>query len=170
MWKEVAKSFDGEFKVKFNSGCELEIHEISIPYKKCCIHISVSDTRPLKFQIDFKARLDFDLVLSWEDFIERILKKFGEPEIEIDAYDFDKRYLIKSNHPDLLKRLLTKDIQETFLENNIYSAVYKTNSETQKAEWLSVIQRRAGDKDFIIGLINLHMQIIDRLSDLKIIS
>ncbi|MCZ4696041.1 hypothetical protein DWB61_15085 [Ancylomarina euxinus] len=170
MWKEIAKLYHGEFKIKFNSGCELEIHQITIPYKKWIIHISVSDTRPMKFQMDFKSRLDFDLLLSWEDFIERILKKFGEPEIEIDSYDFDKRYLIKSSKPDLLKRLLTKEIQEAFLENNIYSVAYKTNSETQKAEWLSVIQRKVGDKDFIMGLINLHMLILDSLNDLKIIN
>jgi len=170
MWKELAKFYNGEFKIKFNSGCELEIHQITIPYKKWTIHISVSDTRPMKFQMDFKSRLDFDLLLSWEDFIERILKKFGEPEIEVDSYDFDKRYLIKSSQPDLLKRLLTKEIQEAFLENNIYSVAYKTNSESNKAEWLSVIQRKAGNKDFIMGLIDLHMLVIDRLEELKIIS
>ena len=169
MWKDIAKSYQGEFKIKFNSGCELEIHQITIPYKKWTIHISVSDTRPMKFQIDFRSRMDFDMLLSWEDLIERILKKFGEPEIEVDSYDFDKRYLIKSSQPDLLKRLLTKEIQESFLENNIYSVAYKTNSENQKAEWLSVIQRKAGDKDFVMGLMDLHMLIIDRLNDLKII-
>ncbi len=169
MWREIAKLYHGEFKIKFNSGNELEIHQITIPYKKWTIHISVSDTRPMKFQMDFNSKLDFDLTLSWEDFIERILKKLGQSEIEIDSKDFDKRYLIKSSQPDLLKRLLTKEIQKAFLENNIYSAAYKTNTESQKAEWLSVIQRKAGDKDFVIGLINLHIRIIDRLNDLKII-
>ncbi|RZT96226.1 hypothetical protein EV201_0862 [Ancylomarina subtilis] len=169
MWKEVAKLYNGEFKIKFNSGCELEIHQIRIPYKKWTIHISVSDTRPMKFQMDFRSRLDFDMLLSWEDFIERIFKKFGEPEIEVDSYAFDKRYLIKSSQPDLLKRLLTKEIQEAFLEYNIYSAAYKTDLELQKAEWLSVIQRKAGCKNFVCGLIDLHMLIIDRLADLKII-
>jgi len=169
MWREIAKLYNGEFKIKFNSGNELEIHQITIPYKKWTIHISVSDTRPMKFQMDFKSRLDFDMILSWEDFIERILKKFGEPEIEVDSYDFDKRYLIKSSHADLVKRLLTKEIQKAFLENNIYSVAYKTNAEANKSEWLSVIQRKAGNKDFVMGLIKLHMHIIDRLNDLKII-
>jgi len=169
MWREIAKLYNGEFKIKFNSGNELEIHQITIPYKKWTIHISVSDTRPMKFQMDFNSRLDFDLTLSWEDLVERILKKLGQSDIEIDSKDFDKRYLIKSSQADLVKRLLTKEIQNAFLENNIYSVAYKTNSENQNAEWLSVIQRKAGNKDFIIGLINLHMRIIDRLNDLKII-
>lgn len=61
-------------------------------------------------------------------------------------------------------------MKKDVLENNIYSAVCKTNSESRRSEWLSVIQRKAGDKDFIIGLINLHMLINDRLDDLRIIS
>ena len=30
MWKEIAKELNGEFKIKYNSGHELEIHNISI--------------------------------------------------------------------------------------------------------------------------------------------
>lgn len=89
--------------------------------------------------------------------------------MERDSYDFDNRYLIKSSQTDLLKRLLTKEIQEAFLENNLCSVAYKTNTEVQKAEWLSVIQRKAGDKNFIVGLIDLHVLVIDRLKELKII-
>ena len=76
MWKEIAKEQNGEFKVKFDSGHAVEIHNISIPHKKWMIEISISDTRPLKFNISFSSLQAFNCMISWEDFIERILKIF----------------------------------------------------------------------------------------------
>lgn len=133
MWKEIVKGQNGEFKVKFNSGCEIEIHNISIPHKKWNIEISVSDTRPLKFRIAFSSLQDFELIISWEDFIERIIKKFSKPEIELGWKAFDKRYLIKSNRPDFVIRMFTKEIQKTMLKHDVYSMSYQTNSKTKKA-------------------------------------
>lgn len=46
MWDEVTKELNGEFKIKYNSGHEIEIHNISIPHKNWMILISVSDSRP----------------------------------------------------------------------------------------------------------------------------
>lgn len=126
MWKEIAKELNGEFKIKHNSGNELEIHNISIPYKKWNIKISVSDTRPLKFLISFDSSQDFELTLSWEDFIERIIKKFSKPEIQLGWKEFDKHYLIKSNRSDLVKKTITREIQKRLLKHNVYSISYQT--------------------------------------------
>ncbi|BAX80087.1 hypothetical protein [Labilibaculum antarcticum] len=170
MWKEIAKTYHGEFKIKSDSSHALEIHNITIPYKKWQINISVSDSRPLKFRVTFASRMDFDLMLSWEDFMERILKKFGKPEIEVGSDEFDKRYLIKSSQPRLARQLLEPKFQKSLLEYNVYSLSYETIVESKKAELLTVIQRRAGSKDFIVGLINMHIFLIDSLVNLKIIS
>jgi len=169
MWREISKELNGEFKIKFNSGYELEIHNISIPYKKWNINISVSDTRPLKFQISFSSSQDFELILSWEDFIERILKKFSKPEIEIGWKEFDKHYLIKSNRSDLVKKTVTKEIQKLLLKHDVYSISYKTDSKKRTGELISVIQRRAGNKEIIIELIGMHKLLIDNLEKSKII-
>jgi len=169
MWEEISKELNGEFKIKHNSGNELEIHNISIPYKKWEIKISVSDTRPLKFQISFSAIQEFELVLSWEDFIERIFKKFSKPEIELGWKEFDKRYLIKSKNSDLVKSTITKEIQKTLLKHNVYSLSYHTDSKSRTAELISVIQRRTGTKEMIIELINMYKLIIDNLEKSKII-
>jgi hypothetical protein len=169
MWEEIAKKLNGEFKIKYNSGHELEIHNISIPYKKWNIEISVSDTRPLKFQISFSSRQDFELILSWEDFIERILKKFSKPEIELGWQEFDKHYLIKSNRSDLVKHLLTKEIQKSLLKHNVYSISYQSNTATGTSELTSVIQRNAGEKEMIFELIEMYKLLIDNLDKLRII-
>lgn len=125
---------------------------------------------PLKFRVTFASRMDFDLMLSWEDFMERILKKFGKPEIEVGSHEFDKRYLIKSSQAGLARQLLEPKFQKSLLDYNVYSLSYETIAELKKAELLTVIQRRAGSKDFIVGLINMHIFLIDSLVNLKIIS
>ena len=169
MWKEIAKELNGEFKIKFSSGHVLEIHNISIPHKKWNINISVSDSRPLKFQISFSSSQDFELLLSWEDFIERILKKFRKPEIELGWKEFDKHYLIKSNRSDLVKKTITKEIQKTLIKHNIYSISYQTNPGSRTAELISVIQRRAGNKEMIFELIEMYKLLIDNLEKSRII-
>ena len=169
MWKEIAKELNGEFKIKYNSGHVLEIHNISIPYKKWNINISVSDSRPLKFQISFSSSQDFELLLSWEDFIERILKKFRKPEIELGWKEFDKHYLIKSNRSDLVKKTITKEIQKTLIKHNIYSISYQTNPGSRTAELISVIQRRTGNKEMIFELIEMYKLLIDNLEKSRII-
>ena len=163
MWKEIAKELNGEFKIKFSSGHVLEIHNISIPHKKWNINISVSDSRPLKFQISFSSSQDFELLLSWEDFIERILKKFRKPEIELGWKEFDKHYLIKSNRSDLVKKTITKEIQKTLIKHNIYSISYQTNPGSRTAKLISVIQRRTGNKEMIFELIEMYKLLIDNL-------
>lgn len=169
MWEEIAKDFNGEFKVKFDYGKTYEMHNITIPHKKWEINISVSDTKPLKFQVFFTSRMEFDIDLSLADFIEKLLIKLDKQKVELGSQEFDKRYLIRSSKSDLVKQLMTPKIQKAISDNEIYSLSYKANAELQKAELISVIQRSAGDKDFIIGLINLHKGLIDRLSEMKII-
>ncbi len=163
MWKEIAKELNGEFKIKSGSGHELEVHNVSIPYKNWKIRISVSDSRPLKFQISFSASQDFKLILGWEDFIERIIKKFRKPEIQLGWKEFDKHYLIQSNRPDLVKNTLTKEIQKTLLKYDVYSISYQTDQATKTAELMSVIQRAAGNKKMILELIEMYQLLIDNL-------
>ncbi|NOX46619.1 MAG: hypothetical protein GXO89_06540 [Chlorobi bacterium] len=169
MWKEIAKELNGEFKIKYNSGHDLEIHNISIPHKKWDIGISVSDSRPLKFEISFSSSQNFKFVLSWEDFIERILKKFSKSKIEIGWKEFDKHYLIKSNRPDLVKETITKEIQKSLLKYNVYSISYHTDSKSRTAELICVIQRRAGNKEMILELVEMFKLLIDSLVNARII-
>ena len=169
MWKEIAKEQNGEFKIKSNSGHEIEIHNISIPHKKWNIEISVSDTRPLKFRISFSSLQDFKLTISWEDFIERIIKRFSKPEIELGWKEFDKHYIIKSNRSEFVKKMFSMEIQKVMLKHDVYSISYQTNAETKKAELISVVQRRAGNKEMIVELIEMFKLLIDKMEKLRII-
>jgi hypothetical protein len=169
MWQEIAKQLNGEFHPNFTAGHELEIHNISVPYKNWDIKISVSDSRPLKFHISFSSSRDFEMILSWEDFIDKILKKFNTPEIELGWKEFDTHYLIKSNRSDLLKQAITNQIQKTLLKYNVYSISYQTDTVAGTAELISVIQREAGEKEMIFELIDMHKSLIDNFEQLSII-
>jgi hypothetical protein len=169
MWKEIAKELNGEFKIKHTASRDVEIHNISIPHKKWTINISVSDSRPLKFLISFSASQEFELILSREDFIERITKIFSKSGIELGWKEFDKQYLIKSNRSDLVKETITKEIQKSLLKHSVYSISFHTDLKARTSELMSVIQRKAGNKEIIIELIEMHKLLIDNLEKLRII-
>lgn len=169
MWKEIASELDGEFKIKHNSGHELEIHEITIPHNKWIINLSVSDTRPLKIKISFNTNLDFNFTISWEDIIEKILKRLGKKEVELGNDEFDKKYLIVSNKADLLREIVTKDIQDVMLKYNIYSLSYHTDKKIKTSELLCVIQRKAGNKEMIMEIIDLFKLLINNLEKTKLV-
>jgi len=169
MWREIVKLYNGEFKIGSNAGHVIEYHKIMIPHKDWKINISVSDTRPLKFQASFVSHQDFDFIISWEDFLEKIMKKFGKKEIELGWKEFDNHYMIECNRSDLIKKTFTKEIQEGILKHNIYSISYQTDSESKKSELLSVIQRQGGNKELNIELIELYKALIDNLHKSRII-
>jgi len=169
IWREIAKELNGEFKIKHNTGHELEIHNVLIPYKQFEILISVSDTRPLKFHISFRPIIDFSLVISWEDFFDRILKKFGKPEIELGRKEFDNHYLIRSNRSDIVKGVVTNEIQKTMLKYNIYSISYETKLKKHESNLIIVIQRQVRDKDEILELVDMFKLLIDNFEKTKVI-
>jgi hypothetical protein len=169
MWEGIVKELNGEFKIKETAGNVLEIHNISIPHNKREIRISVSDSRPLKFEISFSSSQDFELILSWEEFIDRLLKKFSKPEVELGWKEFDNHYLVKSNRSELVKQILTRDIQKSLLKHNVYSISYQTNHEKGTAEMISVIQRQAGNKEMILELVNMFKLLIDNMEAARII-
>lgn len=169
MWKAIAKEMHGEFHIRKTPGHEIEMHNISIPYKKWTIEISVSDTKPLKFHIRFTSHQLFELELSQEDFIEKIRKKFGAPDIELGAKEFDNHYLIKSDKPHVVKELLTKEIQNIFLKYNIYSLTYHSEKNSTVSELTSIIQKLPGNKEMILDLIGMFRLLTDHLEKAKII-
>jgi hypothetical protein len=163
LWEEIAKETKGEFKISHTAGKEIEIHNIIIPYDKWKIEISASDTRPLKFMISFKSLLDFEMILSREDFIDRVMKKFGNPEPQLGWEEFDKKYLIKTDKTELLRLVITREIQQILLKYNVYSISYQPDADKKTAKLLSVIERHAGDKAMILELITMFKLLADNL-------
>ena len=134
------------------------------------IKISVSDTRPLKFKINFTGRQDFELIISWEGIVEKILKKLGKKEIEVGWKEFDDKYLIQTNNSALARKVLSRNIQESIFNHNIYSISIQFDNKTKAMELLNVIQRQVSTHDHAKELIELHLKIIDSLELANIIN
>ncbi|MCF8368143.1 MAG: hypothetical protein K9G76_03815 [Bacteroidales bacterium] len=169
MWLELSKELNAEFKIKRNSGQELETHILRVPYKNWKLIFSVSDSRPWKCQAEFKISQDFNMTLSWEGFVERFLKRFRKPEIEVGWKKFDNHYLIESDRADLVKKVLNEKVQKTLLKHNIYSISYQTNIEYRTSSFVSVISRNVGEKEKIIELLEMYKEFIDKLFENRII-
>lgn len=169
LWRQIGKDFKGQFKISNNSGNEIEILRLSIPYKEYEIILSESDTRPLKFEVEFNSCLDYELIMGLEDSIEKILKWLGKKEIEIGNDKFDKNYLIQSKDADKTINLFSEEIIESLLKYNVYSLSYFTEKKHRKSKLTSVISRTIDDKKAIVDLIILHERIIDKLKEQMII-
>ena len=170
IWSQIGKELNGDFKIVHNSGNETEKLILTIPYYNYVIKLSESDTRPLKFEIDFDSMLDYELVMSWEDGFDKFLKCFGITDIKIGNEKFDNRYLIKSKDSGKTINFFTSEIITSLLKHDVYSVSYQTNRKNKKAKLLSTISRTITDKSAIVELIDLHRNMIDKLKDLHIIS
>lgn len=169
LWQKISDEFKGKFKISRTSGNVLEILKISIPYKNWEIKISESDTRPMKFEISFISQFDYELVIGYEDAFDKILKRLGRKEVEMGNEIFDNKYLIKSQNSEITKRIFKQDIMDDFIKFDIYSLAYTTDSKKRTSNLISVISRTVDDKLTIESLIRLHMRIVDKLKELKLI-
>jgi hypothetical protein len=168
LFSEISKLYNGDFVIKHTPGNVLTTFSISIPYKKWVIELTESDTRPLKFQISIETQIDFELIISWEDAIEKILKMFGKPEIQLGLKEFDDHYLVKSNKPDLAKRVLSVEIQKILLLYNVPAiSIIKENNNITILR--SVISRSFDDKKSYTDIIQLHQLLIDKLEQVNVI-
>ena len=169
LWKQIGKEINGTFKVAHTAGQEFEILKLYIVHNNYEIVLTESDTRPLKFEINFDSYLEYELILSWEDAVDKLLKKFGKRRIEIGNEKFDNHYSIKSKDKGKTLNLLTKDIIEPLLIHNVYSLSYITDTKNKKSNLVTTISRKVEDKEQILDLIELHKLIIDKLINLHII-
>jgi len=169
LWKQISKDFNGEFKVFHTAGKIIEALSLHIPYEKYEIVMTESDTRPLRFEISFNKKLDYNLTISWEDSIERLLKKIGKREIEIGNKEFDDHYLIQSPDYDKTIKLLSNEITAYMLKYNVYAVSYATNAKKGTSKFLSTISRTIETESAYTDLINMHFRLIDSLKMMNLI-
>ena len=106
IWQELESEFSGILTVKKTKIDRLITMVLSIPYGGHKIVVTESDTKPLKFESEFQLNTEFEFVLGPEDGIERVLKVFGKQDVIIGNREFDKKFMIQSSNPDLIKRVL----------------------------------------------------------------
>ena len=148
LWRQISSDFNGEFKISHNSGNEIEILRLHIPYENYEIIMSESDTRPLKFEIEFDKKVNYRLTICWEDSIEKLLKN-REKRNRIGNKEFDNHYLIQSSDKDKTTKLFSQEIVDYLLKYNVYSIIYTTNSRKGTSKFLSTISRTIDKKKHI---------------------
>ena len=57
----------------------------------------------------------FDFKIGHEHIFSKAGKKLGKTDIEFGEEDFDKEFLLKSNHPESFKQLLNEDIRKELM-------------------------------------------------------
>jgi len=162
VWKKLEQLFNGKLKIKHTINKDITSFQLDLPYKNHKLIITESDTKPLKFEIEFKLNKNFEFNISWEDTIEKILKVFGKQDIQINDKQFDKKYLIQSTDSDLITDLLNcKSIKNLILKYNIYLINFEYNEKKKNHKLLTVKDRNTKDINKLIELISLEFSIID---------
>lgn len=162
LWKDLAKMFDGEFKIKQTISKDINSFQLEIPYKNHKIILTETDTKPLKFEMKLKLNRKFEFNISWEDSIERIMKIFGKQDIIIGNNEFDKKYIIQSNEPELITHLLNyREVSKILLKHNIYLLTMEYDKKYEEHKFMTVKDRNTKGKEVMIELINLEFRIID---------
>ena len=160
--KEIAEKLNGRFIIKQTVSKDLTSFVLEIPYKDQIIILTETDTKPLKSEINLNLKERFELNISWEDGIERIMKFFGSQDIEIGFFEFDEKYLIQSNNSEKTVGILT-NLKDLLLKLNIYLiSLRQENSQNHKL--IITKDRNTIELIEMIDFIELNFKLIDNLA------
>jgi predicted lactoylglutathione lyase len=169
-WNELSNELNGELKTKKTISKDLEKLYLNIPYKQNTIEFTESDTHPLIIECTLKANTEFEFMISFEDTIEKLLKIFGQQDIEIGDKLFDDKYLIKEKNTKHITHILSENqIKTILLKNNVFSfgCSYQKNENTLKLS--SLVSRTINSKDELSELYKLFSLTIDKMGELNLI-
>lgn len=169
-WQEFSDESEGVFKVKQTVSKDLESLTLQIPYKQYMIVFSESDTQPLKIESTLMANHDFEFSITFEDTIEKLLKLFGQQDIEIGDKDFDNKYLIKEKNTNFIGHILSEvGIKTILLKNNVFSFGCNYQKKENTLRLSSLVSRTINSKDELSELFKLFCSTIDKMKELDLI-
>lgn len=121
-WNEFAKKTNGIFKIQRTRTKDITIYNLTITLEYGQICFKESDIHPLKVICTIFSDTIINFTISKEDAVDRLLKIFGNREIEIGHSDFDKKYLVKASEVNTIKKILNDiSIINLILKVDIYS-------------------------------------------------
>lgn len=169
-WKELSDEFDGELKIKQTVSRDLERLVLHIPHKQYMIEFSESDTHPLKIECILRANSEFEFIISFEDKITKLLKLFGQHDIEVGDKVFDDKYLIKEKNTNFISNILSEDgIKTILLKNNVFSFGCNYQKKDNTLQLSSLVSRTINSKAALSELYKMFCMTIDKMSELKLI-
>lgn|GEM_PF-938261 len=169
-WKELSDEFNGVFEVRHTISKDLQRLTLQIPYKQYMIEFSESDTHPLKIDATLRANRDFEFIISYEDAIEKLLKLFGQQDVEVGDKAFDNKYLIKEKNTNFIGHILSEEgIKTILLKNNVFSFGCNYQKKDNTLQLSSLVSRTINSKDELSELFKLFWLTIDKMKELDLI-
>lgn len=169
-WKELSEECNGVFKIGHTISKDLERLILQIPYKQYLIEFSESDTHPLKIESTLIANRDFEFVISFEDTLEKLLKLFGQQDIEVGDKVFDNKYLIKEKNTNFVGQILSDErIKTILLKNNAFSFACNYHKKDNTLRLSSLVSRTINSKEELSDLFKLFCLTIDKMEEFELL-
>ncbi|WP_320054450.1 hypothetical protein [uncultured Acetobacteroides sp.] len=163
-WQELATELGGTVSTKQTISKDLERLTLQIPYRQFHVEFTESDTHPLRISCKMGANRKFEFSISYEDTIEKLLKLFGQQDIQIGDKEFDKRYLIQGKDTSVVTDLLSKsEIKAILLSNNVFSYSSSYSESDNTILLTSLVSRTISTKAELAELFKLFCLTIDQL-------
>ena len=162
---------NGVLKVTHTISRDLEGLILQIPYQHYMIELSESDTHPLKIRCTLGAKRDVGFMISYEDTLEKLLKLFGQQDIEVGDKAFDSKYLIKEENSEFVGHLLSEEgIKTILLKNNVFS--FQCNYQKKENTLLlsALVSRTVNSKAELSELVRLFCMTIDKMQEQDLIT
>lgn len=166
LWEDLAKSYSGDFRIKKTISKDMNTLHLEIPYKSHRVILTESDTKPFKFEIELQLNRKLEFVVGPGNGIEKFLRTFGKHFIKTGNKEFDRKYVIRTNDPQTIIRLLNyRNIFKILPDHDIYTLVMEYNGKSNKHILRTVKDRSSTDKSTMSDLINMEFSMIDFFMD-----
>lgn len=170
-WKELAEELNGTFIIEHTVSRELESLYLHLPYKHYRIEFTESDTHPLKITCKLEVNHPFAFAISYEDSIEKLLKLFGQQDVQVGDEAFDHHYLIQGSDDELIAELFgNSKIKSILLSNNVFSFHCLPDKKDHTIQLSSLVSRTIASKSALAELYQLFCLTIEKLELLHLIN
>lgn len=169
-WQELANEYCGTLTVKQAISKDLECLSMQIPYRQYFVEFTESDTHPLKISCKLEPLQPFEFAISYEDTLEKLLKLFGQQDIQVGDEEFDRRYLVQGKDAGVVAELLSSSRMKTILlSNNVFSYSCTYDKKENMLYLKSLVSRTVNSKAELAELFNLFCMTINKMEVLSLV-
>lgn len=169
-WRDLADELNGTLIVEQTISKEVESLMLHIPYKRYSVKFTESDSHPLKINCKVGVNQLFEFSISYEDSMEKLLKIFGNQDIQVGDDLFDKKYLIQGTDDDLIADLFAaNELKAILLSNNVFSYNCSYDKTDHSIQLSGMVSRTVNSKSALSELFKLFYLTIDKLEILNLL-
>lgn len=168
-WQELADELEGELRIVSTVSYDLEKLKLDLHYNNSSIRFTESDTHPLKINCELVAKQPCEFSICYEDNIEKLLKFFGQQDIQVGDEEFDNKYLIQEKKTKYLEQILSDSvIRQIMLRNNVFSFRCTYEKKENILALSTLVSRTVSSKEELEELYKMFCHTIDALKNLDV--